>query len=584
MRRHYAGAYDGIRCLNAITRLVILQLLALALCISFVPAAWAHAVVLETSPQDRERLDAPPREAWLRFNEPVNPVAVRVLDAGGVVVTAPETVRAEDEILRIALPDDLQEGSYILSYRVTSADGHPVAGSIVFGVGTTAGAAAADPMVSNVAAIVAVAVRALHYVTLLVTAGGGLFIILVLGQRNPLGGRLTPALCLGAAVAALTAVVGIGLAGANLQGASLGSLLEAAPWQTGLATSIGFAGLVALASLLASMMGLALKGRSGSVALVLGTLLASVSLAVTGHAATAPPRWLSQPLVFVHGLMAIYWVGALWPLIVVLRTAPAAETIRVVQQFSRLAIASVIVLVIAGTVLSILQFGSLDAVATTAYGWVWLAKMMLVLVLLALAVINRQRLTPALSEGSPAAGRRLARSIRAELVMVAGITLATASFALTPPPRALLVQEDAREDHHHGHDSEATGGHEQVAGYAAVVTVGERAAVIQIDPAQPGRNQVKAYLTGPSNDVLAPLEATIELAHPDAGIEPISRSLSVSAQGTITGDVDLLLAGRWTLVLNVLVTDFERVVFRTELIVQERSSQAPFLSNCPNCR
>jgi copper transport protein len=556
--------------LSAITRLVVLQLLALALCISFVPTTWAHAVVLETSPQDGERLDAPPREAWLRFNELVNPVAVRVLDAGGAVVTAPGAVRAEDEILRIALPDDLQEGSYILSYRVTSADGHPVAGSIVFGVGTAAGAAAADQTVPNEAAIVAVAVRALHYVALLVTAGGGLFIILVLGQRNPLGERLTPALCLGAAVAALTAVLGIGLAGANLQGASLGSLLEASPWQTGLASSIGVAGLVALAGSLASVTGLALKSRFGSVALILGAFLASASLTVTGHAATAPPRWLSQPLVFVHGLMAIYWVGALWPLIVVLRTAPAAETIRMVRRFSRLAVAGVMVLVIAGTVLSILQFGSLDAVATTTYGWVWLAKMMLVLVLLALAVINRQRLTPALSEENPAAGRRLARSIRAELVIVFGITLATASFALTTPPRVLLVEEEAREDHHHGHGSEATVVHEQPAGYAAVVTVGERTAAIEIDPAQPGRNQVKAHLTGPGNSVLTPLEATIELAHLDAGIEPISRSLSVSAQGTITGDIDLPLAGRWTLVLNVLVTDFERAVFRTELIVQEK--------------
>jgi copper transport protein len=120
--------------------------------------------------------------------------------------------------------------------------------------------------------------------------------------------------------------------------------------------------------------------------------------------------------------------------------------------------------------------------------------------------------------------------------------------------------------------------------YASVITLRDYTAVIEIDPAQLGRDQVKAYLTGPSNDVLTPLEATIELAHPNAGIEPISRSLSVSAQGTITGDVDLLLVGRWTLVLNILVSDFERVVSRTELIVQERSSQAPFPSCCPNCR
>ena len=80
---------------------------------------------------------------------------------------------------------------------------------------------------------------------------------------------------------------------------------------------------------------------------------------------------------------------------------------------------------------------------------------------------------------------------------------------------------------------------------------------------------MKAQLTGPGNRALAPLEVTIDLAHPEARVEPISRTLSVSAQGTATGEVDLPLAGHWTLALNVLVSDFEKAVFRTEFIVQE---------------
>jgi hypothetical protein len=62
------------------------------------------------------------------------------------------------------------------------------------------------------------------------------------------------------------------------------------------------------------------------------------------------------------------------------------------------------------------------------------------------------------------------------------------------------------------------------------------------------------------------------VALPDAGVEPISRPLSVSAQGSVIGDLDLSLAGRWTLALSVLVSDFERVTFRTELIVQEEKA------------
>ena len=83
--------------LVAAARLIAAPLLALALCIFIAPVVWAHAVLLETSPEDGVHLDVAPREAWLRFNEPVNPVAVRVLDAGGEAVTAPNAIASDGE-------------------------------------------------------------------------------------------------------------------------------------------------------------------------------------------------------------------------------------------------------------------------------------------------------------------------------------------------------------------------------------------------------------------------------------------------------------------------------------------------------
>src|SRR4051812_30791135 len=66
-------------------RLKSLLVLTLALGLSFLGAggAWAHAVLLETIPEDSARLEAPPPEVRLRFNEPVVPVAVKVLDQNG---------------------------------------------------------------------------------------------------------------------------------------------------------------------------------------------------------------------------------------------------------------------------------------------------------------------------------------------------------------------------------------------------------------------------------------------------------------------------------------------------------------------
>ena len=38
-----------------------------------------------------------------------------------------------------------------------------------------------------------------------------------------------------------------------------------------------------------------------------------LSLATSGHAATAPPEWLTRPALFVHGVGVAFWLGALVP-------------------------------------------------------------------------------------------------------------------------------------------------------------------------------------------------------------------------------------------------------------------------------
>jgi copper resistance protein C len=106
-----------------------------------VPAA-AHAYLLDSSPEDGATVDDPPTEIVLEFNEAIQPdfVQVAVLDEA-------------DEPLDVAAPEvagpvvtqpvtELQPGEYRVSYRVVSADGHPVDGSVSF---TVTGAAAEPP-------------------------------------------------------------------------------------------------------------------------------------------------------------------------------------------------------------------------------------------------------------------------------------------------------------------------------------------------------------------------------------------------------------------------------------------------------
>lgn len=549
----------------------MLLLLALAGMAAIPRTGWAHAVLMESIPADGATLDAPPAELRLSFNEPVSPIRFQLLDRQGRDMADPAGAVAENGTVRLALPPGLPQGLYVASYRMTSADGHPVAGSFTFGIGVTPQPAAGTPGPDDparTAALAGVLLRALHYAALLAGTGGGLFLLLVAGRRSTLGDRVTPALGSMLLAAALSGLLLVGVTGAVLTGQPLAALATASAWSIGAGSSVGPSiGIATLALLCTAgglVGGLAGGGRSkaGRLLLPAGALLGALSLAATGHAATAPPRWLAAPLVALHGLMAAFWVGALWPLAVALRLEPPAEAARLTRRFSRLAVGAVAVLAGAGGILSVLQLrpagavsGSaiLEAILSTGYGWLWSGKMLAVLLLLGLAAWNRQSLTPALDRGGSGAVRALRRSIALEMAVAGTILLLTASFALTPPPRA------------------RSGGVERPPPGFSIVTVRNgHMAIIDVDPARPGRNRIRLHLQDEDGKPLAAREATAEWELPAAGIAPLRRPLSSLGPGFFgSDDMELPLAGRWELRLDVLIDDFDKRVFRTELPLGE---------------
>src|SRR3954451_3451500 len=117
--------------------LASLAALLSALCIA--SAAWAHATLLSSEPADGSVLTLPPKIVQLQFNESVAPSAICVIDASGKAREV--ATRAVGQSVLIVLPDDLPQGTQIVSYRVVSQDGHPVAGSMVFSIGAVTGSA-----------------------------------------------------------------------------------------------------------------------------------------------------------------------------------------------------------------------------------------------------------------------------------------------------------------------------------------------------------------------------------------------------------------------------------------------------------
>jgi copper transport protein len=275
--------------------------------------AGAHAVLLESSPAADAVLAQAPEQITLRFTEPVRPTAIRLLraaDGASVELDAPE---ASDAELRTALPAILPEGAYVLSYRVISADGHPVAGSFVFGIGSLGGDADAGLAAAGLAddrwRIAGVVARALWYAALLLATGLALFLALL---RTPAALAASLRLALGwLALAGIVAGVGLlAVTGGALHGGTPGVLVTAAPWRIALGSPV--AASVAVAALGLGVLAAAARAavRPARALLLAGACLVVLSFGVSGHAATAGPRWLTLPVLALHGLCAAWWVGA----------------------------------------------------------------------------------------------------------------------------------------------------------------------------------------------------------------------------------------------------------------------------------
>jgi len=107
--------------------------------------------------------------------------------------------------------------------------------------------------------------------------------------------------------------------------------------------------------------------------------------------------------------------------------------------------------------------------------------------------------------------------------------------------------------------------------YAATAMVKGRQAVVVVTPARPGPNRVEVHVMQPDGAPLPAKEVAVQVALPSAGIEPIERRLASVEPGVYAADgVELPTAGAWAVRLDVLVSDFEKAVFRTEVPVGAR--------------
>ena len=494
-------------------------------------AAWAHASLLSSQPADGVRLDHAPTEAILRFNEAIGLISLRLVGPGGGEI-APEAPPAlAGGTVRASYPAGLAQGVYVLSYRVTSADSHPVAGAVAFGVGVAPAASGGGAAQASRWQPPTEVVRWLYYGALMAVAGGALFRGLVAAPPEFVLRALSRMAWAGVALAGLQ----LGLRGALLADMPWSGLAQLGTWRIGLGTTL-------LASLVAGAAGLVLCSAGGRRLGLLGAVVAVGGFAISGHAATAEPRWLMAPLVGLHTMAVAFWLGAFWPLWGLL-AGPAGPAGRAAQRFSVLALGAVSVLVVTGFLIALVQIERIDAFASP-YGVLVLGKLAGLAGLIVLAAWNRERLTPSLLAGQAGAAARLRGSIGAEAALAAAVLGLTSVLSLTPPPRAELRSAPA----------------------FVMARARNIMAHFEVSPARAGVNRIGVTLFP---DSLEPKEMWLTMTQPAAGVGPLRRPLRLDGCGgwEIEGP-ELAIPGRWTLGLEVLLTDFDEVAMSADLDVR----------------
>jgi copper transport protein len=510
----------------------------------FATGASAHASLVATDPSDGSVVAQAPKMVELRFNESVAPAVVNLIDASGRKRTD-IAVKAVDQSILITLPENLPQGTEVVSYRVISQDGHPVGGSLIFSIGAATGTPAEAPKQSDTLDGLIWLTRIGVYLGLFVGVGG-VFFVGWIGRRRAATAVIAAALALGI----VSALASLGLQGIDALDLGLSDVWVFAVWKAALNTSLGPSLLVAIAAMAASLA--ALLVASSTVTCLLGALAiggVGLSLAATGHAASASPQWLTRPTVFLHGICVAYWVGAFAPLIA-MAAAPKPELLPALNRFSSVAVLVVGVLVLTGLVLAVVQLETVHALIETNYGLILSAKLALVVGLLALAALNRFRLTPALVT-NPVAVRPLVRSIALEAGIAVVILASVAGWRFTPPPRSLAAAAETP--------------------LAVHIHTEEAMFQVLVSPGKVGTDSFVLQLMQGDASPLVAKEATLILSLPERGIEPLERPATLGEDGYWhVRNVPIPYPGRWHMRIEALVTDFKKIALEDELDVPPR--------------
>lgn len=541
--------------------------------------AYAHAVLESTSPEADSLIQEAPTQVVLTFSEPVNPVPdrVRVIAPDGSRVDHNEP-RASGQQLIIPIRPLTQPGTYLVSFRVISADSHPVYGTFSFSykeVSPGGPPQAADVAPTGFVVAALPVARWIGYAGLVLFVGAALVLTLLWPRRLGRHGPLRMAR-IGAGLVALGTVLALALQVPYVAGGGLGDVTGSDVRQV-LGSQYGAAHLVRLGVVGAALVLLqaVAKGRAWNADKTLLAVLGAIGVgtwSVSGHAAATPVPTVSIAADMVHLAAMSIWLGGLVMLaLFLLPKGSATELAAIVPVWSRWATYAVGALVLTGIAQGLLEVNPLDTLFRTTYGWVLVAKVALVGVVLGVALMSR-RLVPRIAgtvedeeatdeEGTPATQRRFRRGDAAAVRRLRTLVIAEAAIALViVAVTSVLVQlTPARTA---AAPDEAGGGVRSVVLQQPTFTLD-----VLLDPGRVGVNQVHLFARTPDGRPRSVVEWQVVASQPSTGIEGVAAAVLPITDDHAIGTIDLRAAGDWTFRFELRFDEFTNGIVETTLTV-----------------
>ena len=552
--------------MSAVRRVLTVALVAIGVLLGSASPADAHAVLLRSEPAPQSTVARTPAAVRLEFSEPVETAfgAIRVYDVEGRRVDRGDVRRASGGRILDAPLRSVADGTYTVTWRIVSSDGHRISGGFVFYVGapSTISPVAIDeePSSSRAVGWGFGVVRFLWLSALIALIGLAAVRRMVWTpalRANGLGDspaaerfrtRFSRALPAAWMVLVLAGAASLVFQAASVSGLPLADAAAGRVIEDVLDTTYGRAWLVQIVlAVLAVVPVLALTqrravlpGRPTLWLVVLGLITTGlcVTAAVSGHARTDPNPLLAETSIVVHLLAVGCWVGGLGALVLVGGPAwrGAADGQRagllreVVVRFSRLALVAVAFVVASGTVNAVTAMAGVNDLWDTTYGRLVSAKVV-ALVLALLLAARHLRVSPRRLAGEQperAVGSFTVTSA-VELVFLAAAVALAAALIAAVPGRSLALAEGGP--------------------FTAERPAGPYLVQLFVDPSDVGANEMHVTFVG--EDGLAAAEVantTVRLTPPGGAAR--STAVRLIAPGHFTGELTLSRPGSYRVAVS----------------------------------